>query len=263
MSASESRACAAMRYRAPLLRPSKTATRMVVLHAWLAPPPSPRSNHRPWMSVQRVSSEDEDEQALATRAAPHRLVMRQRLALVIGTGLTAERAMAMDDAELNYQFFLDSNVRAPLLKAARISPTQLKARGVRTARQFRALEFSALDLVDGPFCAACVAAYGADDLIAEFLTTASDAVVLAGSPAVHQLGLDVGTLLVMCAQQPRMAFEVLAQTTPRGACLSGVAPQTLLETGLTVRQLRDLGYTREALAAQTCAGDVELGALGF
>ena len=102
-----------------------------------------------------------------------------------------------------------------------------------------------------------------DDLIAEFLTTASDAVVLAGSPAVHQLGLDVGTLLVMCAQQPRMAFEVLAQTTPRGACLSGVAPQTLLETGLTVRQLRELGYTREALAAQTCAGDVELGALGF
>ena len=30
-------------------------------HAWLAPPPSPRSTHQPWMSVQRLSSEDDDE----------------------------------------------------------------------------------------------------------------------------------------------------------------------------------------------------------
>lgn len=236
---------------------------MASLHAWLAPPPSPRSTRQPWMSVQRLSSEDDDDVGPSVAAAPHRLLIKQRLALVIGTGLTAEKAMAMDDAELHYQFFLASNVRAPLLKAAKISPTQLKARGVVGAREFRALEFSALDLVDGPFCAACVAAYGADDLVGEFLTCPSDAVVLAGSPAVHQLGLDVGTLLVMCADHPRMAFEVLAQTMPRGACLSGVAPQTLLETGLRARQLKDLGYARDTLAAQTCAGEAELNALGF
>ena len=191
------------------------------------------------------------------------LSLRQRLALVVGTTVSAETVVAMDDADIHRDFLMAHGIRAPLLKAAKITPVQLKARGVATARDFHALEFTALDLVDGAFCAACVAAYGADELLAEFLVTPNDAVALAGSAAMHQLGLDVGTLLVLCAGAPGMAAEVVAQTPPRGANLTGVAPETLLDSGLRAKQLRELGFTPEALVAQTRADAVHLEKLGF
>lgn len=191
------------------------------------------------------------------------LTLRQRLALVVGTGVAAEAVVAMDDAEFDFDFFLANGIRAPLLKAARIAPAQLKHRGVRSAAQFRALEYGALDLVDGAFCAACVAAFGADELLGEFVGTPNDAVVLAGSPAVQALGLDLGMLLVLCAGAPEMAAEVIAQTPPRGACLVGVAPDTLLDTGLRARKLRDLGFTPQALAEQTRVSVLHLSKFGF
>ena len=203
--------------------------------------------------------------AASESAAPRRreLTLRQRLALVVGTGVAAEAVVAMADDEFDFDFFLANGVRAPLLKAAKITPAQLKDRGVRTVAQFRALEYGVLDLVDGAFCAACVAAYGADELLGEFLLTPNDAVVLAGSPAVHALGLDLGVLLVLCAGAPEMAAEVVAQTPPRGACLVGVAPDTLLDTGLRAGKLRELGFTPQALAEQTRASVLHLSKFGF
>ena len=223
------------------------------------------------MSVQRRSDDDEpsadnsppvgDEGGRARRFV--QLTQRQRLALVIGTPLTAETALSRPDDGFDYEFFLSNNVRAPLLKAAKISPMQLKARGVRTARDFHALGFHTLDLVDGSFCAECISAYGADELLAEFLVSPSDAVVLAGTSAVHQLGIDVATLLVLCGGDPGPAHEVLAQTVPRSTALVGVAPETLIETRLNARQLTQLGFSRELLARQTCASADELRLLGF
>lgn len=90
------------------------------------------------------------------------LTMRQRLALVVGTSISAETVLGMDDEEFTSEFLQAHGVCAPLLKAARITPIQLKARGVRTARDFHSLEFDTLDLVDGAFCAACVSAFGAE-----------------------------------------------------------------------------------------------------
>jgi len=191
------------------------------------------------------------------------LSVRQRLSLVVGTGISAETAIDMDDAKIDYEFLLSNGVRAPLLKAAKIMPVQLKARGATSPSHFKALEFSTLDLVDAAFCASCVAAYGANDLLDEFLTTPQDAVALAGSPAVDQLGLDVGTLLVLCCGAPDMAAEVLLQMQPRGACLAGVAPETLLDTGLRAKRLNELGFNAEALSRQTQASIVDLDKLGF
>ena len=214
------------------------------------------------MSVRRAGDAHAPHPVLASEPS-RQLSLRQRLALVLDTGIGAKTVVDMEDARIDYDFLMSNGVRAPLLKAAKITPLQLKARGAASPSHFKALEFSTLDLVDGAFCAACVAAYGADALLTEFLTTAQDAVVLAGSAAVDQLGLDVATLLGMCCGEPDMAAEVLGQTHPRGGCLTGVAPATILDTGLRAKRLKDLGFSAEALSAQTRASVVDLDRLGF
>lgn len=194
---------------------------------------------------------------------PALLTTRQRMALIINTSLTASDIASMEDSEINFKFFMDHGIRGPLLRAARITPVQLKARGVETARDFHALDFNALDLTDGGFCAASVSAFGADELLQEFLVTPNDAVALAGTPAVDQLGLDVGVLLVLCAGAPEMAKEVISQTLPRGACLHGVAPETLLDTGLQAGTLKTLGFNPATLREQTRCSFDHLTQLGF
>ena len=46
-------------------------------------------------------------------------------------------------------------------------------------------------------------------------------------------------------------------------CLTGVAPLTLLESGLRKSQLISLGYVRASIAEQTCPPEDELAELGF
>ena len=191
------------------------------------------------------------------------LTMRQRLACIVGTSASAEKVMSMADHEIDYHFFLAHGVKAALLRAAQITPLQLKQRGVRSTRELRALGYDVLDLVDASFCATCVSAYGANSLLDEFLVTPTDAVVLAGTSAFHQLGLDVGTLLLMCSGAPASAREVLAQTTPRATALQGVAVTTLLDSGLRAKQLRELGFGPEAVAQQCRASAVDLERLDF
>ena len=206
------------------------------------------------MSILRRASDEKPSYTLS---------LRQRLSLVIGTGLSAQTMTEMNDENIDYQFLLSNGIRAPLLKAAKFTPLQLKARGVATANHFKSLEFSTLDLVDASFCGQCLAAYGADELLADFLTTPQEAVALAGSPAMGQLGVDIGTLLVLCAGCPGMACGVIEQSHPRGGCLLGVAPETLLDTGLRSKTLTELGFTAQSLSIQTAASLHELKKLGF
>ena len=219
------------------------------------------------MATRRASNGGGGAAAGAAGEAPRKLSTRQRLALVIGTGLAAGDLVAMDDGDFTYDFFLDNGVKAPLLKAANILPVQLKARGATTPSLFRSLGFSSLDLVEATFCAQCVAAYGAPELLKEFVVTANDAVILAGSPAADQLGLDPGTMLVLCCGEPDLAGEVLTELRTRRAgavvSLAAVAPLTILDTGLRARRLRELGYTPELLVAQTKATAGDLAKLGF
>jgi len=192
------------------------------------------------------------------------LSLRQRVSLVIGTSLTAEAVVAMPDEAIHHAFFVEHRIGAPLLRAAGISVAQLKARGTDSAEKLAALGFSSLHLTDESFCTECVAAYGADAVLAQFFVSPSDAIVLAGSPAVELLGLDVGTLLLLCADRPSPAREVLLQCAPYGgARLRGVPPQTLIETGLTAPELLKLGLDAEAVRQQTLASPADLYALGF
>ena len=112
-------------------------------------------------------------------------------------------------------------------------------------------------------CASCIAAHGVDEVVNEFLITANDAVAISGTGAVHQLGLDVPTLLLLCAGAPVEAASVLTLAQPRSQCLRGVPPATLLDCGVRAKALRELGFEAHDVAACTRASVEQLEALGF
>ena len=215
------------------------------------------------MSVVRtVDDEQQQSQQRSAHAAPP-LSTRQRLALVINGAVTAKDVMSADDQEFDFAFFVKHKVASTTLTSVGIGPTQLKQRGATQPAKLRTLGFETLDLCDPVFCADAVAAFGADEVVAEFLVTPSDAVLLAGTSAIEQLGLDVGTLLCVCDTDFALAYQVLVQCKPRGQCLVGVAPLTLIESGLRKSQLVALGYSRESVARQTRASEEDLVELGF
>ena len=185
--------------------------------------------------------------------------VRQRMSLVLEADATAEAIGAMRDADIDHAFLLAHHISPTLLRAAKITPLQLKAHGTTTVAKLAELGFSALHLLDEGWCAQCVAAYGAPCLLDEFLVTTNDAVVLAASPAIAQLGINLGILLLMCSENPRAAREVLAQYKH----VRNVPPETLLETGLRARDLQSLGYTKERIREDTYATDAQLSMLGF
>ena len=191
------------------------------------------------------------------------LTLRQKLALVVGTSLKAETLIDMNDEAIDYTFLRENGIGATVLRAAGISVSQLRQRGVDTVGKMTELGYSTLHLTDGTFCAESVSTFGADAVLSEYFCTASDAVIIAGSPAASQLGLDVGMLLLVCANKPIAAREVLSQCRPRGECLRGVPPVTLIETGLTAVHLAKLGFDAAAVREQTLANLVQMEALGF
>tara|TARA_Y100000389_G_scaffold180708_1_gene195750 strand:- start:683 stop:1300 length:618 start_codon:yes stop_codon:yes gene_type:complete len=185
--------------------------------------------------------------------------LRQRTSLVLEVEATAESIAAMRDAEIDHAFLLAHHISPTLIRAARITPLQLKAHGTSSVAKLAELGFGALHLLDEGWCAQCVAAYGAPNLLDEFLVTTNDAVILAASPAIAQLGINLGILLLMCAEQPAAAREVLAQYRH----VRNVPPETLLETGLRARDLQSLGYSKERLREDTYATDAQLSMLGY
>ena len=185
--------------------------------------------------------------------------VRQRMALLLEANTTAEKMTAMRDAEIDHAFLLEHHVSPTLLRAAKITPLQLKAHGTNTVDKLSELGFTALHLLDEAWCSSCVAAYGAPNLLDAFLTTTNDAVILAASPAIARLGINLGILLLMCANQPGAAREVLAQYKH----VRNVPPETLMETGLRAKDLQALGYTKARLREDTYATDAQLSLLGF
>ena len=194
---------------------------------------------------------------------PVELTPRQRIAITSSTSMSTNDAFALKDDAFHFEMFKTHGVGALQLSVARIGPLQLKLRGVQTAQNLRELDYDALHLVNTRFCEECVEAFGASQLVQYFLLTASDAVKLAGSTAIHQLNLSTGALLICCAGAPSEAYSVIEQTRPRGGCLEGVSPDILLDTGLRAPQLRELGYTNRTLQAQTKATIFQLQKLEF
>lgn len=185
--------------------------------------------------------------------------LRQRMSLVIEANMTAEKITAMRDAEIDHAFLLEHNISTTLLRASKITPLQLKAHGTNTVDKLSELGFTTLHLLDDAWCIGCVSAYGAPKLLDAFLATTNDAVVLAASPAITLLGINLGILLLMCCEQPVAAREVLAQYKH----VRNVPPETLLETGLRAKDLQPLGYTKARLREDTYATDAQLSLLGY
>lgn len=185
--------------------------------------------------------------------------LRQRVALVLEASVTAETLVGMPDADLHHAFLMEQGISPTLLRAAQVTPLQLKAHGTRTTADLAALGFTTLHLLDEEWCEDAIAAYGAPALLDEFLATSNDAVVLAGSDAVERLGINLGLLLLLCSNQPGAAREVLAQYQHARR----VPPETLLETGLRAEDLAALGFTKARLRQDTLATDAQLSLLGF
>jgi len=187
------------------------------------------------------------------------LSLNQRLALVIETSLTAERLAGMPDAEINHKLLLQEQVSPTLLRAAKITPLQLKHRGTTTPTHLAELGFVTLHLLDPAWCLDAMEAYGATPLLETFLATPNDAVILASSSAVEQLGINLGVLLLVCADHPAAAREVLAQYPS----LKRVPAQTLIETRLGAKDFLALGFKKEQLQRETAATQLDMQKLGF
>ena len=194
---------------------------------------------------------------------PGVLTPRQRLALSIGTGVSATDVLNMDDAAVDFASMLRWGAGCTNLTAAGLDPLQLKHRGAKSAHDLRTVGFDALHLSEARFCASAIAAFGAAEVVSAFLLTPSDAVAIAGSPSVHQLDVSLDRLLGLCAGAPVEAAAVVSQTPPAGGALHGVGVSTLMDSGLRSGKLIALGYTAATVLAQTRATDRQLVSLGF
>jgi hypothetical protein len=174
------------------------------------------------------------------------LDVRQKLTLFHNTGVTAEQALTMADADITFEVMVSQGVKALNIVTAGIRPLRLKQLGVQTPSQLRRLGFDALHLVDKATCEEANAAYGASSVVAAFLSSPSDAVAFAGSEAVHTLNITVGQMLEACAGAPTEALSVLQQQSMEKP-LREVNATTLLDTGLRATQLKQVGITLTAL----------------
>lgn len=190
------------------------------------------------------------------------LTTRQRLALT-KNNTDAASALAMNDSEVDVIFLRRKRVPTTCIRSSKITPLELKSRGLETAVGLRELGFDALDLTDASFCASAVAAFGSDAVKTAFLLDAGDAVAVAGSVAMHQLGVSVVRLVELCAGAPTQARAVLQQLAPRGGALAGVSVNAILDTGLRAATLCELGYFLDGIREQTGASPNELRLLGF
>ena len=125
--------------------------------------------------------------------------LRQRIAFVLESSDTAEAIVAMPDADIHHDWLMAQHISPTLLRAANVTPLQLKAHGTRTTADLAALGFTTLHLLDEEWCEDAISAYGAPAILDEFLATSNDAVILAGSAAVDKLGINLGLLLLICA----------------------------------------------------------------
>jgi hypothetical protein len=190
------------------------------------------------------------------------LTTRQRLALTNGV-VDPGSTLAMNDSEIDVLFLKRKRVPTNNLRVARLSPADLKERGLTSSLGLRELGFDCIDLVDASFCSSAVSCFGAEDVKLSFLLDSSDAVVVAGTTAVFQLDISMKKLLELCAGAPTQAKAVLQQSEPRGGSLPGVPARVLLDTGLRASTLCELGYFLDAIRDQTGAKPEELRQLGF
>ena len=74
--------------------------------------------------------------------------LRQRVALVVEASVTAETIVGMSDADISHTFLMSQRISPTLLRAAAVTPLQLKAHGTTTPEHAAALGFTAMHLLN-------------------------------------------------------------------------------------------------------------------
>ena len=198
-----------------------------------------------------------------TEEEPQCLSLKQKIIIFDGTSVNAETLGKMDDSQIDFNFMRAHGVKAVCLSAAGVTPKILKSRGTTSASDLKSIGFEAIDLVkDSSFCSYCIAAFGADDIVQTFLVTPSDSVMIANSPAMHQLGITSTKLLSICAGSANEAFWTLKQL-PIGTGLTGVPVSVVLDTGLRGQGMRNLGYQPDLFKRCTGCNQHDLNRMDF
>ena len=190
------------------------------------------------------------------------LSMYQKFALMQNSHMSQREIKEISDGDINYNFFLKHNVRPSNIFAAKLSASDLHARGVDNAFALKRLGFDALDL-SASFASQCVFLFGEYSMREAFLVNEIDAVNLAGSETCRILNIDSQMLLENCAGCPVEAKGVLLQLDIDSA-LVGVDVSVLKHTGIRAKALRELGFSLPLVLRQIPeAKPADIVALGF
>lgn len=175
-----------------------------------------------------------------SNAEPPELTPRQKVSLTFGLGVLVSEAVEMTSQEFEFNALLQRGTTPANLMCSGLRAGELRLLGFTKTAHYKRLGFDALHLVDASFCEDLKNEFGSDAVLTTFLTSAGDAVALAGSQAAAILGCSTERLLRLCAGFPTEACEVLRQSSS-ASLLEGVSARTLLDTGLRSGQLASLG----------------------
>ena len=180
---------------------------------------------------------------------------------------------------------IPSVIRAAVMRACLHVPQQLfLIQGVDSCMHLRKhCLLETIDLVDNDsqgIVESLVSLCGVEAVAQAFCINASDAVAMAGSPAVHKLGLSLKALLTLCENSPLQAAAVIDQELLRfkmneadsaiipgvrhASPLASVDVRTLIRTGVDLRTCHHVSMqTMLADISTECASKEEIAKLGL
>ena len=181
-----------------------------------------------------------------------------------GSTVDVKQALSIKDEQFTAEM-LKIRSSAIGIMAAGIGPQRLvECHGLDNLMDFRELEFDAVDLVASTkFTSELIRIFGAQEVIGAFLTTAGDAVVLAGSQAAVQLGITTSQMLMQCAGAPLEAKNVVQQLNPRESCLQGVPFSVIADSGMRALAFAELGLMGDTVRQQMGLTTNQTRLLGF
>ena len=217
---------------------------------------------RPTTEMAQLLAENRHE---LLKDTPVSLSRRERIALVVGTDLTAETAFTMDLGIIRLPWLTQHRIGLSNLLAADLLPLRLFRLGAATtAEGLEALGFDALSIFMTPRIAQeATSLFGASACRAVWLRSASDALALAGaSEACCCLDATLERLLEACCAAPDVAEAVLGSIKNPGLCLRAVSVGVLVGTCIDSARLTRVQVTlNDVMAAGASA--LQLRQLGY
>jgi hypothetical protein len=166
--------------------------------------------------------------------------------------LASKTKCHVDSAECripSYESLYANDIRSHTLTACRVGFDELVSMGADSAHKFRLLGFDAIDfMIDSSFLRQLIQRFGIEAVSESFVTSASDAVCIAGTHAQDALRLTLNDLLRKCVGSPLQGRTVVEQAMVKYnggmTSVSGIrmasplvgCEQALLEAGVSLAQ---------------------------